>query len=123
MKSGSSLNNVLQKGVDFLLAVFSLDGAVAEPSRSDSECQAHLTVYTIENVVRGRGDFADGWAMTRKEDELDVSINYLQLIDGLLIKNAVSEKQKKVLHSVEPKTAPAPGMYTLNFGADGTSSC
>ena len=66
MKSGSSLNNVLQKGVDFLLAVFSLNGAAAEPSRSESVRQAQLTVDTIENVVWGRGDCADGWAMARK---------------------------------------------------------
>ena len=77
-----------------LSAVFSLDGAAAEPSRGESACQAHLAVDTTENVIRGGGDFADGWAMARKQDELDGSINCLQLIDGLLIKKAGSEKQK-----------------------------
>ena len=67
-------------------AVFSLNGAVAEPSRSESACQAHLTVDTIDNVIRGGGDFADGWAMARKQDELDGSINCNPLIDGLLIR-------------------------------------
>ena len=47
------MNNVLQKGVDFLSAVFSLNGAVAEPSRSESAFQAHLGVDTTENLVRG----------------------------------------------------------------------
>ena len=110
------MNNVLQKGVDFLSAVFSLNGAVAEPSRSESACQAHLTVDTIENVIRGGGDCADGGAMARQQDELDGSINCKPLIDGLLIKKAVSEK-KQVVHSVEPETAPAPGMFALNRGA------
>ena len=64
------MNNVLQKGVDFLSAVFSLNGAVAETSRSESACQANLTVDTIENVIRGGGDFADGWAMARKQEDL-----------------------------------------------------
>ena len=82
-----------------MLAVFSLNGAFAEPSRSGSACQAHLAVDTTEYVVRGGGDFADGWAMARKHDELDGSINCKQLIDGLLIKKAVSEKQKQVVHS------------------------
>ena len=50
LKSGSSLNNVLQKGVDCLSAVFSLNGAVAEPYRGESAGQAYLTVDTIENV-------------------------------------------------------------------------
>ena len=93
LKSGSFMNNVLQKGVDFLSAVFSLNGAVAEPSRSESACQAHLTVDTIENVIRGGGDCADGGGMARQQDELDGSINCKPLIDGLLIKKAVSEKK------------------------------
>ena len=67
LKSGSSLNNVLQKGVDFLSVVFSLNGAVAELSRGESAGQAHLIVDTIENVIRGGGDCADGWAMARKK--------------------------------------------------------
>ena len=53
LKSGSSLNNVLQKGVDCLSAVFSLNGAVAVPSRGESAGQRHLIFYTIENVIRG----------------------------------------------------------------------
>ena len=46
-------------------AVFSLNGAVAEPSRSEFACQAYLAVDTTEDVVRGGGDFADSWAMAR----------------------------------------------------------
>ena len=62
------MNNVLQKGVDCLSVVFSLNGAVAELSRDESAGQAHLTVDTIENVIRGGGgDCADGWAMARKK--------------------------------------------------------
>ena len=78
----------MQKGVDFLSEVFSLNCAVAELSRSESACQAHLTLDTIENVTRGRGDFANGWAMARKKDEFDGSINCKPLIEGLLIKKA-----------------------------------
>ena len=100
------MNNVLQKGVDFLSAVFGLNAA-AEPSRRESACQAHLAVDTTENVIRGGGDCADGWAMARQQDELDGLINCEPLIDGLLIKKAVSEK-KGVVHSVEPETALAP---------------
>ena len=114
LKSGSSLNNVLHKGVDCLSAVFSLNGAVAGPSRSDSAGQAYLTVDTIENVIRGGGDCADGRVMARKQDELDGPINCKPLIDGLLIKKAVSQKQKQVVHFVEPETAPASGMSALN---------
>ena len=45
-------------------------------------------------------------------------INQLQaIVDVLLIDKAVSEKQKQVVHSVEPETAPAPGMSALNRGA------
>ena len=101
------MNNVLQKGVDCLSVVFSLNGAVAELSRGESAGQAHLIVDTIENVIRGGGDSADGWAMARKQDEFDGSINCKQLIDGLLIKKDVSDKQKQVVHSVEPDIAPA----------------
>ena len=69
------MNNALQKGVDFLSVVFSLNGAAAEPSRSESAFQAHLAVDTTENVVRGREDFADGWAMARKKTNwMDQSI-------------------------------------------------
>ena len=50
----------------------------------------------------------------QKEDELDGSINCKPLIDGLLMKKAVSQKQKKVVHSVEPESASAPGLSALN---------
>ena len=69
------MNNVLQKGVDCLSAVFSLNGAVAESSRGETAGQAHLTIDTIENVIRSGGDCADGWAMRKKQDKLDGSIN------------------------------------------------
>ena len=65
-----------------LSAVFSLNGAVAQPSPSESACQAHLAVDTIETVIRGGGDSADGWAMARKQDEFDGSMHCKQLIDG-----------------------------------------
>ena len=94
--------------------MFILNGAVAEPSRRESACQVHLTVDTIENVIRGGGDCADGRVMARKQDELDGPINCKPLIDGLLIKEAVSQKQKQVVHFVEPETAPAPGLSALN---------
>ena len=79
LKSGSSLNNVLQKGVDCLSAVFSLNGAVAGPSRSESAGQAYLTVDTIKNVIGGGGDCADGglWPERRRIGR----INQLQAID------------------------------------------
>ena len=111
------MNNALQKGFDFLSVVFSLNGAVAELSRGESAGQAYLIVDTIENVVSGGGNFADGWAMARKQDQLDGSINCKPLIDGLLIKKAVSQKQKQVVYSVEPETAPAPGLFALNLCA------
>ena len=50
----------------------------------------------------------------QKEDELDGSINCKPLIDGLLMKKAVSQKQKQVVNSVEPESAPAPGLSALN---------
>ena len=53
----------------------------------------------------------------QKEDELDGSINCKPLIDGLLITKAVSQKQKEVVHSVEPESAPAPGLSALNLCA------
>ena len=56
LKSGSSLNNVLQKIVDCLSAVFSLNGAVAELSRGESAGQARLTSDTIGTVIRRGGD-------------------------------------------------------------------
>jgi len=52
----------------------------------------------------------------QKEDELDGSINCKPLIDGLLMKKAVSQK-KQVVHSVEPESAPAPGLSALNLCA------
>ena len=108
------MNNVLQKGVDCLSAVFSLNGAVAGPSRSDSAGQAYLTVDTIENVIRGGGDCADGRVMARKQDELDGPINCKPLIDGLLIKKAVSQTPKKIDHSSKPGITPSSGMSALN---------
>ena len=69
------MNNVLQKVVDCLSAVFSLNGAVAALSRGESVGQARLTVDTIGNVIRGGGDCADGWAMARKKTNwMDQSI-------------------------------------------------
>ena len=53
----------------------------------------------------------------QKEDELDGSINCKPLIDGLLMKKAISQKQKQVVHSVEPESAPAPGLSALNLCA------
>ena len=50
----------------------------------------------------------------QKEDELDGSINCKPLIDGLLMKKAVSQKQNQMVHSVEPETASAPGLSVLN---------
>jgi len=50
----------------------------------------------------------------QKEDELDGSINCKPFIYGLLMKKAVSQKQKQVVHSVEPESAPAPGLSALN---------
>ena len=114
LKSGSSLNNVLQKGVDCLSAVFSLNGAVAGPSRSESAGQAYLTVDTIENVIGGGGDCADGRVMARKQDELDGPINCKPLIDGLLIKKAVSQTPKKIDHFSKPGITPSSGMSALN---------
>ena len=55
--------------------VFSLNGAVVELSRGESAGQAYLIVDTIENVIRGGGACADGWAMARKETNwMDQSI-------------------------------------------------
>ena len=106
-----------RKVLILLSAVCSLNAAVSEPSRSASACQANLAVDTIENVIRGGGDFADGWGMARKQDEFDGSINCKPLIDGLLIKKAVSQKQKQVVNSVEPESDPAPGLSALNLCA------
>ena len=50
----------------------------------------------------------------QKEDKLDGSINCKPLIDSLLMKKAVSQKQKQVVNSVEPETASAPGLSVLN---------
>ena len=108
------MNNVLQKGVDCLSVVFSLNGAVAELSRGESAGQAHLIVDTIENVIRAVGDFADDWAMARKQDALDGSINCLQLIDGLLIKKGVSDIAKQAVHSGGSDMATGPAMPVAN---------
>ena len=69
-----------RKVLILLSAVCSLNASVPEPSRSASACKANLAVDTIENVIRGGGDFADGWGITRKQDEFDGSINCKQLI-------------------------------------------
>ena len=53
-------------------------------------------------------------AWLEKQDEFDGSINCKQLIDGLLMKKGVSQKQKQVVHSVEPGITPASGMSALN---------
>ena len=116
------MNNVLQGGVDFLSAVFSLNGTVAEPSRSESACQAHLTVDTIENVIRNGGDCADGGAMARKQDELDGSMNCKPFIDGLLIKKAVSEKNRLFI-VLNQKPRLRQECLPSIAGQDGTSSC
>ena len=52
--------------------------------------------------------------MSSQQDECDGSINNEPLIDGLLIKEGVSEKQKQVVHSVAPGMTPASGMSALN---------
>ncbi|MBN89781.1 MAG: hypothetical protein CMN99_05770 [Synechococcus sp. RS344] len=85
------MNNVLQKGVDCLSVVFSLNGAVAELSRDESAGQAHLIVDTIGNVI-GVEEIVPMAGYGQKEDELDGSINCKPLIDGLLINKAVSQK-------------------------------
>ena len=55
--------------------VFSLNGAVAEPSRGESARQATFDIDTIENVIRGGVACADGWAMARKKTNwMDQSI-------------------------------------------------
>ena len=53
-------------------------------------------------------------AWLEKQDEFDGSINCKQLIDGLLMKKGVSQKQKQVVHSVEPGITHASGMSALN---------
>ena len=86
----------MRKDVDCLSVVFSLNGAVDELSPGESAGQAHLTVDTIENVIRGGGDCANGWAMARKKTNwMDQLINCKSLIDGLLMKKAVSQKQNR----------------------------
>ena len=65
----------LQKGVDCLSVVFSLNGAVAEPSRGESARQAHLTLTPLRMSSGVVGAFADGWAMARKKTNwMDQSI-------------------------------------------------
>ena len=66
---------VFRLGLILLPAVFGLNRAVAELSRGESAGQAYLIVDTIGNVIRGRGDCADGWAMPRKKTNwMDQSI-------------------------------------------------
>ena len=48
---------------------------------------------------------------------MDGLTNFKSLIDGLLITKVVSQKQKQVVHSVEPESAPAPGLSALNLCA------
>ena len=74
------MNNVLQKGVDCLSVVFSLNGAVAELSHGESVGQAHLIIDTIENVIRGGGDCADGAGLWPERKRIGL-INQLQAID------------------------------------------
>ena len=50
----------------------------------------------------------------QKEDELDGSINCKPLIDGLLMKKAVSQKQKQVVHSCLLYTSPSPRDYAAS---------
>ena len=64
-------------------AVFNLNVAVAEPSRSESECQANLADDIIEHVMRDGGDLADGGQRARKHHEFDGLI--LQAIDYWLL--------------------------------------
>ena len=52
--------------------------------------------------------------MARKQNEFDGPINCKQLIGGLLIKKGVSQKQKQVVHSVEPGITPVSGISALN---------
>ena len=40
------------------------------------------------------------------------------MIDGLLMKKAVSQKQNQLVHSVEPETASAPRLSVLNRFAE-----
>ena len=73
--------------------VFSLNGAVAEPSRGESARQAHLTLTPLR-MSSGVEEIVPMAGYGQKEDELDGSINCKPLIDGLLMKKAVSQKQK-----------------------------
>ena len=61
-------------------AVFSLNVAVAEPSRSESEYQANLAVDTIENVIRSGVEKEKILLKAGKGPESKTN-----LIDGLLI--------------------------------------
>ena len=49
-----------------LSAVLSLNVAVAEPGKSESEFHANLAIKTIEKIIWVRGDLADVWQMARK---------------------------------------------------------
>ena len=82
-----------------------------------------MAVDTNENFIRGGEDTADGWAMVRKQAEFDGSISCEPLMDGLLIKKAVSEKQKQVVHPVEPETAPSQECLLSIAVQDGMSFC
>jgi hypothetical protein len=58
----------------------------------------------------------------QKEVELDGSINCKPLIDGLLMKKAISQKQKQVFHSVEPEAHLRQDCLPSIAVQDGTSS-
>ena len=58
----------------------------------------------------------------RKEDELDGSINCKPLIDGLLIKKAVSEKQKRLFILLNQKPRLHQACLPSSSVQDGTSS-
>ena len=77
--------------------VFSLNGVVAELSRGESAGQAHL-LLTLLGMSSGVEEMVPMAGYGQKEDELDGSINCKPLIDGLLIKKAVSQKQKPLIH-------------------------
>ena len=58
----------------------------------------------------------------QKEDELDGSINCKPLIDGLLIKKAVSEKQNRLFILLNQKPRQRQECLPSSAVQDGTSS-
>ena len=101
--------------------IFSLNDAAAEPSRSGIACQAYLTFDTIEYVNRGEGDFANGWAIARNQDELYGSINFLQLMYGLLINNLFLRNKNRLLILLNQKPHLRQDCLPSIAGQDGTS--